>query len=126
MKEHLLAWLRAHPERSRDWLKRMLGEGFQVHHVDGDHSNDHPGNLALIENVDHMRLHGLFGLARPDIRLAAAKGGRSRMAKMTPTERSKHCQNMANARWKKVRRANKAKRKAAAHRAANAEKEAVL
>lgn len=29
-----------------------------MHHLDGDHENDAPGNLVLIEHRDHMRLHG--------------------------------------------------------------------
>jgi HNH endonuclease len=37
----------------------MLIEGFQVHHMDGDHSNDSPDNLVLIEAADHMMLHGM-------------------------------------------------------------------
>lgn len=37
----------------------MLRDGFDVHHLDGDHSNDDPANLALIEHTDHMRLHGM-------------------------------------------------------------------
>lgn len=37
----------------------MLKEGFDVHHVDGDHGNNTPLNLVLIEAVDHMRLHGM-------------------------------------------------------------------
>lgn len=119
MKEYHLAWLQAHPERSRDWLKRMLGEGFQVHHIDGDHGNNHPCNLALIESVDHMRLHGLFGLARADIRKSAAKGGRARMNSMSPKQRSAHARNAGTKRWIAHRRRLRDK-------AANAEKEAVL
>lgn len=51
------AWLTAHPDRSIQWLRDRLADGFQVHHVDGDHSNDDPLNLILIEGVDHLRLH---------------------------------------------------------------------
>jgi hypothetical protein len=29
--------------------------------VDGDHSNNDPGNLVLIEHFDHMRLHNRPG-----------------------------------------------------------------
>lgn len=43
-----------------------LAEGFAVHHADGDHWNDTPSNLVLIEGTDHTRLHnagaGLFHL----------------------------------------------------------------
>ena len=52
------AWLTAHPDRDREWLLRMAREGFDVHHVDGDHTNNMPDNLVLIDHADHMRLHG--------------------------------------------------------------------
>lgn len=35
-----------------------MHEGFHIHHVDGDHSNNHPNNLALIWGEDHLMLHG--------------------------------------------------------------------
>jgi hypothetical protein len=53
------SWLTAHPDRTRAWLKTRLREGFHVHHVDGDHGNDAPLNLVLIEGTDHLRLHGM-------------------------------------------------------------------
>jgi HNH endonuclease len=52
------SWLSAHPDRTADWLSAMLAEGFHVHHVDGDHGNEAPSNLVLIEHDDHLRLHG--------------------------------------------------------------------
>lgn len=104
MKAHHLAWLDAHPERTMEWLKRMMFEGFQVHHIDGDNSNNEPSNLALIESVDHMRLHGLLGLVCLDVRAAASKGGKTRMSKMSKAELRKHQQAASNARWRQVRR----------------------
>ena len=59
LQAHHDAWLRAHPDRTEDWLLDMFREGFDVHHVDGDHDNNAPLNLILIEAVDHMRLHGM-------------------------------------------------------------------
>ncbi len=35
----------------------MAREGFDVHHVDGDHENNLPDNLVLIEHRDHFMLH---------------------------------------------------------------------
>jgi len=58
LQPHHEAWLRAHPGRTEEWLREMFLEGFDIHHVDGDHSNNTPLNLVLIEAVDHMRLHG--------------------------------------------------------------------
>lgn len=51
-------WLAAHPNRSLEWLQERMRDGFDIHHIDGDHWNDTPSNLVLIECLDHMRLHG--------------------------------------------------------------------
>lgn len=56
--QHHFAWLAAHPTRTEAWLRERLAEGFDVHHHDGNHANDDPANLILIEHLDHMRLHG--------------------------------------------------------------------
>lgn len=53
------SWLGAHPERSFEWLRDRISDGFHIHHVDGDHGNDTPTNLLLIDGVDHLRLHGM-------------------------------------------------------------------
>jgi hypothetical protein len=58
MLEYHVAWLSAHRHRSAKWLLRRLAEGFDIHHLDGDHENNDPDNLVLIEHSDHMRLHG--------------------------------------------------------------------
>jgi hypothetical protein len=61
---HHLAWLAVHPDRSEEWLKTKLSEGFDVHHLDGDHFNNDPANLVLIDHADHMMLHGANKLVR--------------------------------------------------------------
>ena len=58
MKPYHYAWLMRHPERTSDWLKERLKDGFDVHHVDFDHGNNDPTNLVLIECGDHMMIHG--------------------------------------------------------------------
>jgi hypothetical protein len=35
-----------------------MRDGFDVHHLDGDHANNEPANLVLIEHTDHMAIHG--------------------------------------------------------------------
>lgn len=47
-------------------MVEKLGEGFDVHHIDGDHGNNCPLNLVLIEHTDHMALHngGFYTLGR--------------------------------------------------------------
>lgn len=98
----------------------MLKEGFDVHHIDGDHSNDHPGNLALIEAVDHLRLHGMFGLVKLGLhKTGQRKGGTNRWAGKTQKEKSAHMRMMVMARERKRRKAKRARADAAAHRAAN-------
>ncbi len=57
LEPHRQAWLAAHPERDESWLRRMAAEGFDIHHVDGNHDNDDPDNLVLIEHRDHFMLH---------------------------------------------------------------------
>ena len=64
MQEYHLVWLEAHPHRAKEWLEERLREGFDVHHLDGNHSNNEPGNLVLIEHTDHMMLHGGRTLGR--------------------------------------------------------------
>jgi hypothetical protein len=54
---HHQAWLEAHPNRTTGWLRAHLSDGFHVHHLDGDHSNNHPENVMLLEETDHLRLH---------------------------------------------------------------------
>jgi hypothetical protein len=53
-----LHWLLDHPERTYEWLLERLKDGFHIHHLDGNHSNNEPTNLVLIEASDHFRLHG--------------------------------------------------------------------
>jgi hypothetical protein len=60
---HHKAWLEAHPERTARWLREMLRDGFSIHHLDGNHGNNDPDNLVLIENTDHALIHNGF---RPD------------------------------------------------------------
>ena len=51
------AWLSKHPDRTKAWLKRKQKEGFDLHHIDEDRSNNNPDNIILIEHRDHMSLH---------------------------------------------------------------------
>lgn len=59
MKSYHLVWLQKHPVRTAEWMADKLKDGFHIHHLDGDHGNDHPDNLILIEGVDHLALHGM-------------------------------------------------------------------
>lgn len=61
---HHASWLVAHPDRDAAWLVAVLADGFDIHHLDGNHANDDPANLVLIESEDHARLHGSDGLRR--------------------------------------------------------------
>jgi len=65
MQIYHIVWLTSHPHRSEEWLQNKLKEGFDIHHIDGNHCNNDPNNLVLIECSDHMRLHGGgFGFVR--------------------------------------------------------------
>jgi hypothetical protein len=54
---HHRAWLEAHPHRTREWLRHRLADGFDVHHLNADPTDNSPDNLVLIEHTDHMRIH---------------------------------------------------------------------
>ena len=74
LQKYHYAWLSAHPERTKDWLRFMMKAGFDIHHLDGDHDNNSSENLVLIEHRDHMRLHGMQGKGRIQMRhVLAAK-----------------------------------------------------
>jgi hypothetical protein len=100
-----------------------------VHHVDGDHSNDEPKNLALIEGLDHMLLfHGVRNYSANKI--AGRSGALARIRNSTPKQRSMWARRAVRKRWANVRRAkkeaakaiasaNRAKRAGQAHKAAN-------
>ena len=58
MEAHHKAYLGKH-SMSPEFLSEALRNGFDVHHLDGDHSNNEPENLILVWSQDHMELHGL-------------------------------------------------------------------
>ena len=62
LKNYHYVWLSAHPERTEEWLAGIIAQGFNIHHMDGDHDNNDPKNLVLIEAGDHMMIHN--GVAR--------------------------------------------------------------
>lgn len=68
LKPYHHVWLSTHPHRSAEWLTEHLAEGFDVHHINGDHSDDAPENLVLIECADHMALHGKPNFLRTALR----------------------------------------------------------
>lgn len=70
MELHHLVWLSVHPERTKEWLKERLKDGFDVHHINGDHADNEPQNLVLIDCGDHMMLHSGHRLRR-----VSGKGG---------------------------------------------------
>lgn len=57
LKPYHMIWLAVHPRRTEAWLRARLSEGFTVHHLDLNHDNNDPKNLALIEGRDHMMIH---------------------------------------------------------------------
>ena len=56
LKPYHVNWLQKHPDRSEEWLETVLSNGFDIHHLDGDHSNNEWENLILVEHSDHMRI----------------------------------------------------------------------
>lgn len=45
-------------------MRERMADGFDIHHLDGNHDNNDPANLVLIEHTDHMALHGGRTLGR--------------------------------------------------------------
>lgn len=59
-----------------------MKDGFHIHHLDGNHGNNDPLNLVMVDGADHARLHSGKGVTvigpirRPrskDIDFAAAR-----------------------------------------------------
>lgn len=103
METHHVVWLSVHPERSVEWLKERLADGFHVHHVDGYHENNNPVNLVLIESGDHMMLHNGGGrlLWKP---IGAKSHGSGRRRKPTIEELEEKLAPMIEARDRKIKR----------------------
>ena len=79
LQSYHLAWLSAHSHRTKQWLRERLRDGFDVHHLDGNHGNDDPANLVLIEHTDHWMMHtdrrviGRLARTRPELGISPAK-----------------------------------------------------
>ena len=69
MKEYHYNWIKAHPGRDEEWLGQVIEQGFDIHHLDGNHQNNEADNLLLVEHQDHMRILHKGG------RLRIASGG---------------------------------------------------
>ena len=57
MKKYHEVWLETRSHRTKEWLEQRLQDGFDIHHLDGDHSNNRYDNLVLIDHSDHMMIH---------------------------------------------------------------------
>lgn len=108
MESHHIAWLSAHPERSATWLADRIADGFHVHHMDGNHENNDPQNLVLIESGDHMMLHN--GVSRLIWRPPVPKNG-GRKKKVVPTIEEMRLQ-LQEAEERDARAANRARKQA--------------
>lgn len=73
MNDYHFVWLKARPYRSEEWLKRHLEDGFEIHHIDGDHFNNELSNLVLIERTDHAAIHGHGNFITPLPRYKSTK-----------------------------------------------------
>lgn len=105
-------WLSCHPGRTEQWLRERLADGFHVHHADGDHANDAPSNLILIEGLDHMLIvhgHKVAGIFTSE---RARQMGKKRHALMSESERKRHQRKAGKASGRARRR--KAKKKSGA------------
>lgn len=128
LQPHHIAWLQCHPGRTAEWLAERLADNFHVHHVDGDHDNDAPKNLVLIEGLDHMLLfHGMENYSPNSV---AGKLGAIARSRMPKKKWSAICRKGAKKRWRRYRAAkreaaravaaaSRAKRQGESHKRAN-------
>ena len=104
------AWLSAHPERTEEWLRNKLSEGFQIHHINKIHEDNHPNNLILIEQGDHFLLHN-------GVKRFLFKGRNPNKNKRTPEEAKLWHESVALKRRERYKkRQEKLKSLARAHR----------
>lgn len=108
LKSYHFAWLSARPDRTPEWLSAQIADGFHIHHLDLDHSNDDPQNLVLVECIDHFRLHGLKHARMTTER--ASHLGKKRWEKTTKEERVRTAIGLNEIRWKRERARRKAAR----------------
>lgn len=112
LKPYHRVWLACHPGRTAEWLLERLADGFHVHHADGNHSNDAPSNLMLIEGLDHMlivhghKVAGIFTTER------ARKMGKKRWEHIPEEKRKKMMQRLAKTGWVARRRARRERERA--------------
>lgn len=109
--DYHLAWLVNHPERDEAWLDAMLKDGFEIHHIDSDHDNNDPSNLALIEGMDHARLHGWGRRLGISIIEGRKRAAADRMAKISAKKRSAIARKGGLAVQKKWRQKQREQRK---------------
>lgn len=57
LQQYHRVWLEAHPNRSTEWLKERIRDGFDIHHLDGNRGNNTAENLILVEHADHNLIH---------------------------------------------------------------------
>jgi hypothetical protein len=52
-------WRTARQQARRIWSETngYIPEGYIIHHVDGDYTNNHTTNLRCMSEIEHLRLH---------------------------------------------------------------------
>ena len=61
-----------------------IPEGIEIHHIDGDKTNNEPSNLALVTSGGHRRLHARSPLKRLSL-WELHRSGTSKLRPTTPT-----------------------------------------
>jgi hypothetical protein len=51
-------WVLTHRRVAEKAVGGKIYPGREVHHIDGDKSNNRPSNLKIVSSVEHRRLHG--------------------------------------------------------------------
>ena len=103
LNEHVFIWL----FKEGLWQKGIVNtpEGYNVHHVDFDSSNNDPANLVLVTTKEHAEIHARARKSRRDVRDARASiAGKSSWSKKTPEERAAHMKKAQDAARERLKR----------------------
>lgn len=75
-------------------IGELLAQGYVIHHINGDPSNDHPSNLMVILRGAHTKMH--WEQLSPDDYTSRCEVHRQGRAAMTPEAKQAHSENTSH------------------------------
>ena len=100
LNEHVFIWLL----KEGLWQKGICNtpDGYNVHHVDFDRSNNDPDNLVLVSTAEHARIHAERRKSFRAVRDGKfAEAARKTWSLKTPEERAAHMKKAQDAAMEK-------------------------